>query len=98
MSMNECINSLLGGGLCVLNLGPDTLCSYVTDMKAQTMSLAHGRVMKTTFEPVKGNTDTRPEASVNNQKNHHRSRLVITRPGASVNIQYQELYYSPMGE
>ena len=60
----------------------------VTDMKAQTMSLAHGRVMKMTFEPLKGNTDTRPETSVNNQKNHHRSRLVITRPGASVNIHY----------
>ena len=55
-------------------------------MKARTMSLAHGRVMKTTFEPLKGNTDTRPGTSVNNQKNHHRSRLVITRPGASVNI------------
>ena len=26
----------------------------VTDMKARTMSLTHGRVMKTTFEPLKG--------------------------------------------
>ena len=33
---------------------PVVLLVYVTDMKAQTMSLAHGRVMKTTFEPLKG--------------------------------------------
>ena len=38
----------------------------VTDMKTRTMSIAHGQVMKTTFEPLKGNTDTRPGASVNN--------------------------------
>ena len=38
----------------------------VTDMKTRTISLAHGRVMKTTFEPLKGNTDTCPGASVNN--------------------------------
>ena len=63
----------------------------VMDMKARNMSLAHGRVMKTTFEPLKGNTDTCPGTSVNNQKNHHRPRLVITRPGASVNIQHQVL-------
>ena len=30
------------------------LCTDVTDMKARTMSLAHRRVMKTTFEPLKG--------------------------------------------
>ena len=74
----------------------------VMDMKAQTMSLAHGQVMKTTFEPLKGNTDIRPKASINNQKNNHKSRLVITRPGASVNIQIssvaKELHHSPMGE
>ena len=74
----------------------------VTDMKARTMSLAHRRVMKTTFEPLKDNTDTRPGESVNNQKNNHRPRLVITRPGASVNIQTssvaKELHHLPMGE
>ena len=65
------------------------LISCITDMKARTILLAHRRVMKMTFEPLKGNTDTRPEASINNQKNHHRRRLVITHPGASINIQYQ---------
>ena len=39
---------------------------FVMDMKTRTMSLAHGRVMNTTFEPLKGNTDTRPRACVNN--------------------------------
>ena len=63
-------------------LGPETtvqqsdyshaFCMVVMDMKARTMSLAHGRVMKTTFEPLKDNTDTCPRASVNNQKNNHR--------------------------
>ena len=72
------------------------------DMKARTMSLAHGRVMKTTFEPLKDNTDTRTGASVNNQKNNHRPGLVITRPGASVNSRTsrvaKKLHHSPMGE
>ena len=51
------------------------------DMKARTMSLAHGRGMKMTFEPLKDNTDTCPGASVNNEKNNHRPRLVITHLG-----------------
>ena len=56
----------------------------------------------TTFEPLKGNTDTRPGASINNQKNNHKPRLVITRPGASVNIRTssvaKKLHHSTMGE
>ena len=54
----------------------------------QTMSLAHRRVMKATIEHTK--------------KNNHKLQLVITRPGASVNIQTlrvaKELHHSPMGE
>ena len=55
---------------------------YVTDMKTRTILLAHERVMKTIFEPLKGNTDTRPRASVNNS-----TSSVAT-----------ELHHLPMGE
>ena len=76
------------------------------DMKARTMSLAHGRVIKATLDNLRTKSLAHGrvmKATIEHtKKNNHKLRLVITRPGASVNIQTsrvaKELHHSPMGE
>ena len=59
----------------------------VTDMKARTMSLAHGRVIKATLDNLRTMSlayGRVMKATIEHtKKNNHKLRLVITRPRAS---------------
>ena len=80
----------------------EAVFKIVTNMKARTMSLAHGRVMKTTFERLKGQyrhsprgecqqSEKQPQTSIS----HHSPQSECQHSTSSI---AKELHHSPMGE